>query len=115
MEEILDRLIEQIKLDQRYLDYIEAEKKLHDDDIESLLKEYQDKLSEYEDLKKYEQYIDNQEIKNEIRKLKKEIGENPVIIDYYQKYHNLSDFLEQITKIVFGNISKQLDLSPYEF
>lgn len=114
MEEILDRLIEQIKLDQRYLDYIEAEKKLHDD-IESLLKEYQDKLSEYEDLKKYEQYIDNQEIKNEIRKLKKEIGENPVIIDYYQKYHNLNDFLEQITKIVFGNISKQLDLSPYEF
>ena len=107
MEEILDRLIEQIKLDQRYLDYIE--------DIESLLKEYQDKLSEYEDLKKYEQYIDNQEIKNEIRKLKKEIGENPVIIDYYQKYHNLNDFLEQITKIVFGNISKQLDLSPYEF
>ena len=115
MEEILDRLIEQIKLDQRYLDYIEAEKKLHDDDIESLLKEYQDKLSEYEDLKKYEQYIDNQEIKNEIRKLKKEIGENPVIIDYYQKYHNLNDFLEQITKIVFGIIFKQLDLSPYEF
>ena len=115
MEEILDRLMEEIKLGQRYLDYIEAEKKLHDDDIESLLKEYQDKLSEYEDLKKYEQYIDNQEIKNEIRKLKKEIGENPLIIDYYQKYHNLNDFLEQITKIVFGNISKQLDLSPYEF
>ena len=115
MEEVLDRLIAQIKLDQRNLDYIEAEKKLHDDDIESLLKEYQDKLSEYEDLKKYEQYIDKQEIKNEIRKLKKEIGENPVIIDYYQKYHNLNDFLEQITKIVFGNISKQLDLSPYEF
>ncbi|WRK54318.1 hypothetical protein SD457_04935 [Coprobacillaceae bacterium CR2/5/TPMF4] len=42
---------------------MKSEKKLHDDDIESLLKEYQDKLSEYEDLKKYEQYIDNQEIK----------------------------------------------------
>lgn len=115
MEEILDRLIEQIKLDQRYLDYIEAEKNLHNDDIESLLQNYQDKLAEYEDLKKYDQYIDNQEIKNEIRILKKEIGENPVIIDYYQKYHSLNDFLEQITKIVFGNISKQLDLSPYEF
>ena len=37
MEEILDELVNEIKLDQRYLDYLEAEKKLHTRDVEELL------------------------------------------------------------------------------
>lgn len=114
MEEILDKLINEIKLDQRYLNYIEAEKKLHSDDVKQLLHAYQDKLNQYEELKKYEQYIDNAQIKEEIRDLKKQIGDHNDILDYYQKYHCLNDFLEEITKIVFGNISKELDLSPYK-
>lgn len=114
MEEILDQLIMEIKKDQRYLDYFEAEKKLHDQATDDLLHAYQDKLEQYEELKKYEQYIDNQEIKNEIKELKKEIANNEDILDYYRKYHRLNDFLEEITKIVFGGISKQLDLSPYQ-
>ena len=70
MEEILDKLITEIKLDQRYIDYVEAEKKLHNQEIDSLLHEYQNKLNQYDELKKYNQYIDNQEIKDEIRDLK---------------------------------------------
>ena len=62
MEEILDKLITEIKLDQRYIDYVEAEKKLHNQEIDSLLHEYQNKLNQYDELKKYNQYIDNQEI-----------------------------------------------------
>lgn len=114
MEEILNKLIEQIKLDQRYLDYLEAEEKLHLPEIDQLLHQYQDKLNEYESLKVYDKYIDNQSLKDEIKEIKVEISKNPDIIDYYQKYHQLNDFLEQITKIVFGNISNQLDLSPYQ-
>ena len=85
MEEILDKLITEIKLDQRYIDYVEAEKKLH-----------------------------NQEIKDEIRDLKKKIASNEDILDYYCKYHRLNDFLDEITKVVFGGISNELDLSPYQ-
>lgn len=114
MEEILDKLVNEIKLDQRYLDYLEAEEKLHTKDVEKLLQAYQDKLSQYEELKKYEQYIDNTQIKEEIKDLKRQISCNNDIIDYYRKYHCLNDFLEEITKIVFGNISKELDLSPYK-
>lgn len=113
MEEILDKLIAQIKEDSRYLDYLEAEKKLHNQKIDTLLHAYQDKLEQYDELKKYDQYIDNQTIKDEIKELKKEIASNDDILDYYQKYHRLNDFLDEITKIVFGNISKELDLSPY--
>ena len=114
MEEILDKLVKEIKLDRRYLEYINAEKKLHTKDIEFMLKEYQDKLNEYEELKKYDQYIDNGQLKEEIKNLKKQISCTNDILDYYQKYHCLNDFLEAITKIVFGNISNQLDLSPYK-
>ena len=82
MEEILDKLITEIKLDQRYIDYVEAEKKLHNQEIDSLLHEYQNKLNQYDELKKYNQYIDNQEIKDEIRDLKKKIASNEDILDY---------------------------------
>lgn len=114
MEEILDKLITEIKLDQRYIDYVEAEKKLHNQEIDSLLHEYQNKLNLYDELKKYNQYIDNQEIKDEIRDLKKKIASNEDILDYYCKYHRLNDFLDEITKVVFGGISNELDLSPYQ-
>ena len=99
MQEILDKLINEIKKDQRYLDYLEAEKKLHTKNIEELLRDYQNKLVRYEEIRKYEQYIDNTQIKEEIKDLKRQISCNEDIIDYYQKYHRLNDFLEEITKI----------------
>ena len=71
LNELLDNLIKEIKCDQRYIDYLEAEKKLYIPENKSLLKTYQSKLDEYEELKKYEQYIDNTDIKEEIKKLKK--------------------------------------------
>ena len=81
--------------------------------IRDRLKTYQSKLDEYEELKKYEQYIDNTNIKEEIKELKKQISQNSDIIDYYQKYHCLNDFLEEITGVVFKDISEELNLSPY--
>lgn len=114
MEKILNNLIDTIKQDQRYLDYVEADKKLHDFKVASLLHDYQTKIEEYDNLKQYEDYIDNSVIKNEIKELKKQIASNDDIIVYYQKYHCLNDFLDEITKIVFGNISKDLDISPYK-
>lgn len=113
LNELLDNLINEIKCDQRYIDYLEAEKKLYLTENETLLKKYRNKLDEYEELKKYEQYIDNTNIKEEIRELKKQISQNNDIIDYYQKYHRLNDFLEEITGVVFKDISEELNLSPY--
>ena len=40
--------------------------------------------------------------------------DNDQIIGTINIRHCLNDFLEEITKIVFGNISNQLDLSPYK-
>lgn len=54
LNELLDNLIKEIKCDQRYIDYLEAEKKLYIPENKSLLKTYQSKLDEYEELKKYD-------------------------------------------------------------
>ena len=104
LNELLDNLINEIKADQRYIDYLDAEKKLYIPENKSLLKTYQSKLDEYED---------NTNIKEEIKELKKQISQNSDIIDYYQKYHCLNDFLEEITGVVFKDISEELNLSPY--
>ena len=69
--DLFNNLINEIKSDQRYIDYLEAEKKFYNPENKSLLKSYQSKLAEYEKLKKYEQYIDNTDIKKEIKELKK--------------------------------------------
>lgn len=113
LNELLDKLVNEIKRDSRYLDYLEAEKKLYDPKVKALLDEYQNKLSEYEQIKKYEQYIDNSLIKAEIKELKKQIASNQDINEYYQKYYCLNEFLEEITNIVFKDISPKLDISPY--
>ena len=42
---------DRIKADQRYIDYLDAEKKLYIPENKSLLKTYQSKLDEYEELK----------------------------------------------------------------
>lgn len=114
MEELLDKLVMEIKQDQRYLEYIEAENQLQNQETVSLLRDYQNKINQYDELRQYNQYIDNQEIKNELKELKKSLSNNQDILNYYEKYHCLNDFLDEITKIVFGGISNDLDLSPYK-
>lgn len=113
LNEMLDKLVNEIKKDSRYLDYLEAEKNLYDPKVKALLDEYQNKLSEYEQIKKYEQYIDNSLIKAEIKEIKKQIASNQDINEYYQKYYCLNEFLEEITNIVFKDISPKLDISLY--
>ena len=49
--------------------------------------------------------------KEEIKKLKKQISQNSDIIDYYQKYHCLNDFLEVspsaiLTNLLFATVLK---------
>ena len=37
-----------------------------------------------------------------------------LLVELLLKYHRLNDFLDEITKVVFGGISNELDLSPYQ-
>lgn len=114
MEELIEALIIEIKKDNRYVSFFTNEKRLQDDSVQNLLNNYQEALNTYQDLKKYNQYIDISQQADDLKQLKKQISENNIIQDYYQSYHALNDLLDSVTKIVYNNISEELDLSQYK-
>lgn len=111
MNEVIEQLVDAIKKDQRYIDFIEASTTLETKTVKDLLNEYQSVLSELNTLKQFDAYIDLTEQKEKLKKIKKEMGNNEIIQLYYQKYYAINELLDQITKLVFQNISDSLDMT----
>lgn len=111
MNELINELVDCIKDDQRYLDFIQASQVLQKQDVMALLERYQTVLDEVNDLKRFDQYIDNSAKKNELKEIKKEIAMNSDIQYYYQCYYQINDLLDYVTKIVFHNISDSLNIT----
>ena len=112
MEEIMDQLIEEIKNQPYYLDFKQSEKQLEME--KDLLKRYREVLDEYEQIKKYEDYIDVSDVKAKLRKVKMEMSQSCYIQNYYSNLHLLNDKLNEITKIIFSDISDDLIMSPFQ-
>lgn len=111
MNEIINQLVDAIKEDQRYLDFIEASKTLEKKEVRELLDEYQSVLSEFQDLKQFGTYIDLTKQKEKLKEIKKKLGNNEIIQLYYQKYYDINELLDHVTQIVFQNISNSLDMT----
>lgn len=111
MNEVIEQLVDAIKKDQRYIDFIEASTTLETKTVKDLLNEYQSVLSELNTLKQFDAYIDLTEQKEKLKKIKKKMGNNEIIQLYYQKYYAINELLDQITKLVFQNISDSLDMT----
>lgn len=109
MNELINELVDAIKADQRYLSFQEASHTLEDESIVKLLNEYQTVLNDFDYLRQFDSYIDIQQQKEKLKKIKREIGENKTIQTYYQKYYDINDLLEHVTALVFQNISESLD------
>lgn len=110
---ILDELKYCIYKTNEYLSFIEVKNKLEDDEIHHLLLKYHDINAQYYEIKKYEKYTDISSVKDEYRKMRKEVSENKVIQDYYNKYNELNDMLDEMTNIIFDGISKDLNMDRY--
>lgn len=111
MNEVIYQLVDAIKEDQRYLDFIEASKTLKIQTVQDLLSEYQSALSELNDLKQFDAYIDLTEQKEKLKEVKRKIGNNEIIQLYYEKYYAVNELLDHVTKLVFQNISDSLDMT----
>lgn len=111
MNEVIEQLVDAIKKDPRYIDFIEASTTLETKTVKDLLNEYQSVLSELNTLKQFDAYIDLTEQKEKLKKIKKKMGNNEIIQLYYQKYYAINELLDQITKLVFQNISDSLDMT----
>lgn len=111
MNEKIDNLVCAIKEDQRYINFIEASKLLEREDVHQLLIQYQTVLSKLNELKQFDQYIDNSKIRKELKDIKMQMASNAIIQNYYQCYHELNDLLAHVTHIVFSGISDSLDMT----
>ena len=114
MNETINELIEEIQKDSRYLSFKEKSKLLLKKETNELLERYQETLNEINDLKKYEGYIDLTSKKEELKEIKKQMTSNQDIQEYYQSYYKINELLDEVTKIVFENISDSLDTSGYK-
>ena len=114
MNETVYDLIDAIKDDRRYIQFKEQSLKLLDQETKELLENYQNFLKELDDLKKYEKYIDLSEKKQELNEIRKRMSQNENIQKYYQSYYKINELLDEVTKIVFENISDSLDTSGYK-
>ena len=116
MNETIYDLIDAIKEDKRYLQFKEQSLKLLNQETKELLDNYQNLLQELDDLKKFEKYIDLTQKRQELKwSKKKKCHKNEkhskniikVIINQWINF-------DEVTKIVFKDISDSLDTSGYK-
>ena len=53
-------------------------------------------------------------IKKELQQVQYEMSQNSFIQNYYQAYDQLNDLLEEVTCIVFKNISDDLQIERFQ-
>lgn len=113
MEDLIAALVIEIKKDQRYQTFLKLEQKLQQKNIAQLLYEYQEALDTYHDVQQYKEYIDISESEQRVKELKIQISKNKDIQEYYKAYHEVNELLEQVTELVFKDISKEIDMARY--
>ena len=113
METLIEELISEIKKDTRYLSFLVQEEKMKNPEIQTLLRNYQDAINAYQEVKKYASHIDISEQLATMKSLKREVSQHPVIQEYYQAYHAVNHLLDEVTKTVFKDISVDLSTDRY--
>ena len=114
MYTLIDELVETIINDEIFIKYKQNNKLLEDDDLKMLVSRHQVIFEDYLRLKEYEKYVSIDETKKELLEVKKELSDHPLIQQYYQSYYALNDLLEEITNIVFMNISDDIITNRYK-
>lgn len=108
MEILIEQLVEAIKAEPCYKDYLTCHDNLMKEPIHSMLLEYQQALVDYNESRKYHKYANFDDSKLALHTLKKQVSEQIEVVHYYKAYHALQKHLEQITHIVFDDISPSL-------
>ena len=105
----IDDLVEAIKAEAPYQDFIAAKQKVTEDpQLTKELNTMQRLLDEKEDLSKYQSYISLDEINEKIKAQKQVLQSFPAMIDYQSALYTLNKQLEELSQITFGGISEEL-------
>lgn len=108
MYQEIDELVQAIEATEEFKNYQNALKQLSDEKVLALLSRYQGTLEDYRRIKDYSMDMGQEELKKQLQQIQKEMQQQSAIAYYYQTYHELNDLLEEVTKLVFQDISPQL-------
>ena len=114
MYKLIDELIDAICKDEIFIEYKQNNKLLEDDDLKLLVSRHQAIFEDYLRLKEYEKYVSIDGTKNELLEVKKELTDHPLIQQYYKSYYAINDLLEEVTNIVFDNVSDDIMMKRYK-
>lgn len=111
MYEAIEALIEAIKQEAWYLDFIDArEACLNNEELTVELKTMERLLEEKQDLTKYSAYIPLDDINEKIKAQNQVLSRFEDMRDYQNCLHVLNMHLDEISQVVFGGISKNLTI-----
>lgn len=110
----IDELIDAVCCDEVFNHYCECQKKLYDPHIMTMLSQHQILQEDYTKMKKYQKYVSNDDLKEKLMEIKKEMSECSEIQAYYQSHHKLNELLTEITEIVFKDISLELSFGAFQ-
>lgn len=114
MYEMINGLIDSIMQTSEFQNYQQAQKDLYDSRTMALLSRYQNLMENYLKIKHYSVDIGQNDLKESLKEVQKDIKQNANIQNYYQAYYRLNDMLDEVTKLVFKNISSDLKLDRWK-
>lgn len=114
MYEMIDELMDAIFKSEEFEKYNQAQCHLYHDQTVALLSRYQSLKEDYLKIKDYPGDIGQQSLKKELQQVQYEMSQNSFIQNYYQAYDQLNDLLEEVTCIVFKNISDDLQIERFQ-
>ncbi len=114
MYTLIDELVEAICKDEIYITYRNNAKHLEQGEIKRLLLQQQILQEDYMRLRDLEKYVSIDETKNQLKDIKQQVASHPVIQAYYQSYYELNELLEEVTYIVFNDITQELELTKWK-
>ena len=106
----IDIIVNEIKQTDEFKKFVSSTNNLNNKEIFLLLSKHSIIQEDYFNSKKYSQYIDNSEIEEKYKEVKRELMNNQYIIDYYESYYKINELLENVTSLLFDNISDELIL-----
>ncbi len=104
----IDKIVNEIVNTEVFKNYSKCYNDLYREDILLLLSRHSMIQDDYFKMKQYTQYINNDDLYNDYKKIKSELMNNDIIKEYYKSYYEINEMLEDVTQLLFNNISDDL-------
>lgn len=114
MYEKIDALIEAIMKTDEFIRYQEAVSQLYQSQTMTLLSRYQTLMEDHLKMRDYSVDVGQAEVKKQLQEVYQEMNQHSDIQNYYHSYHQLNDLLEEVTQVVFQDISCDLKIERYQ-